>query len=298
LPAEPLPAVVQGPGWLGLAEAKTYEPWHRGLTDAGYGVLVFNYRGFGDSEGERGWVRPDWQLEDILNAVTYLETREEINSRRIGTFGIGGTGGSNAIVAAALDSRIRCVVAQSVVADGIDWLRRMRREYEWIETLRRVEADRRRWATEGTGEMVNPREELMVETPERRNVGAKSDVDAKMDPRFYLRTAEYIMRYRPIDHVHKLSPRALLMSCVEDDVVTPEDHAVALYERAGGPKKLIRQTETTHYRSYTDNFPVLMPQIVDWYNTYLGYSTIQSREEGLSEEIVYLERPAVAAVPS
>src|SRR6478609_7343846 len=154
--AEPRAAIVQGPGWLGLAEAKTYLPWHEGLTAAGYAVLAFDYRGFGDSEGERGWVRPEWQLEDILNAVNYLETRPDVNPRRLGTFGIGGTGGSNALMAAAVDGRIRCVVAQSVVADGTDWLRRMRREYEWVETLRRVEADRRRWATEGTGEKVNP----------------------------------------------------------------------------------------------------------------------------------------------
>ena len=44
------------------------------------------------------------------------------------------------------------------------------------------------------------------------------------------------MRYRPIDFVHRIAPRALLMTCVEDDVVTPEDHAVALYERAGPPR--------------------------------------------------------------
>ncbi len=98
---EPLPVLVQGPGWLGLADAKTYVPWHQGLTAAGYAVFAFDYRGFGNSEGERGWVRPEWQLADILNAVTYVETREELDSRRIGTYGVGGTGGGNAIVAAA-----------------------------------------------------------------------------------------------------------------------------------------------------------------------------------------------------
>jgi dipeptidyl aminopeptidase/acylaminoacyl peptidase len=289
VPDRPLPAVVQGPGWLGLAEAKTYEPWHQGLTQAGYAVLAFNYRGFGDSDGERGWVRPEWQLDDILSAVTFLETREEIDRRRIGTYGIGGTGGGNAIMAAAVDSRIRCVAAQSVVADGADWLHRMRREYEWVEFHERLAADRQRWVRDGTGEKVDPREELMVATPERKTVGPKKDVDAKLTELFFLRTAEYLLRYRPIDFVGRIAPRALLMTSVEDDVVTPADHAVALYERAGAPKKLIHQRETTHYRSYTDNYAVLMPQIIDWYDRYLAYESVETREAAPTEEIVYLK---------
>lgn len=290
--SEPLPALVQGPGWLGLAEAKSYVSWHEGLTAAGYAVLAFDYRGFGRSEGERGWIKPDWQLEDLLSAVTYLETRPEVNPRRLGAFGIGGTGGGNAVIAAAVDSRIRAVAVQSVVADGADWLHRMRREYEWVDYLRRVEADRRRWVTEGTGEMVEPRADLMVETPERRQVGHKRDVDGLIAPEFYLRSADYIMRYRPIDVVHKIAPRALLITSVEDDVVTPEDHAVALYERAGAPKKLIRQTETSHYRSYTENFAAIMPQIVDWYDRHLAYTPIESRETPRTEEeVVWLPKP-------
>lgn len=286
----PLPAIVQGPGWLGLAEAKTYEPWHQGLTQAGYAVLAFNYRGFGDSDGERGWVRPEWQLEDILNAITFLETRDDVDRRRIGTYGIGGTGGGNAIMAAAVDDRVRCVAAQSVVADGADWLHRMRREYEWVDFVQRVEDDRRRWVSDGMGSKVDPREELMVATPERRTVGPKRDVDAKLTEQFFLRSADYIMRYRPIDYVHRIAPRALLMTSVEDDVVTPADHAVALYKRAGAPKKLIHQRDTSHYRSYTDNYHVLMPQIVEWYDRYLKYESIEAREVTPTEEIVYLSR--------
>jgi dipeptidyl aminopeptidase/acylaminoacyl peptidase len=287
----PSPAIVHGPGWLGLASAKTYVPWHAGLTAAGYAVLAFDYRGFGDSDGERGWIRPDWQLQDILNAVTYLVSRPDVDSRRIGALGIGGTGGGNAIVAAAVDERIRCVAAQSVVADGRDWLHRMRREYEWVDYLRRLEADRRRWVLEGTGEKVNPREDLMVETPERRQIGPKGDVDARMPTEFYLLSADFIMRYRPIEYVDRLSPRtALLLTSVIDDVVTPADHALALYERAGAPKKLIHQTDTTHYRSYTQNYAVLMPQIVDWYDHYLKTGPLETREARTADEIEYLQR--------
>ena len=293
----PIAAIVHGPGWLGLADAQSYVPWHEGFTAAGYGVLAFDYRGFGASEGEPGWVRPEWQLEDILSAVTYLETRPEIDSNRIGAYGMGGTGGGNAVMAAAVDTRIRCVAAQSVVADGADWLHRMRRESEWVEYLQRVAADRRRWVSDGSGEMVEPRKELMVATPERAALSPKKDVDNRIAEQFYLRSADYIMRYRPIDYVHRIAPRALLMTSVVDDVVTPEDHAIALYERAGAPKKLIRQNGTSHYRSYIENRDVLLAQIVAWYDRYLQFSPVSSRSIDRAETVEYLNRDTSPSVP-
>src|SRR3972149_2694801 len=131
----PAPAVVQGPGWLGLRDAKLYHPYHDVLVAAGIAVLVFDYRGFGDSEGDATYLGPMTQVEDWRNAVSYLETREEIDGTRIGAFGSGGTGGGNAVMVAGLDQRIRATVSQGPIADGRDWLRRMRREHEWLELL-------------------------------------------------------------------------------------------------------------------------------------------------------------------
>lgn len=275
----PLPTIVQGPGWLGLASGQNYRRWHESMTDAGYAVLIFDYRGFGESDGERGWIRPDWQVEDILNAVTYLKSREDVDSARIAAYGMGGTGGGNAVMAAGLDERIKCVVAQSVVADGADWLHRMRREYEWIEYQQRLAEDKRKWVTDGEGERVHPREELMIETPERRKNNPKKDVDSLMPTSFFLRSAEYIIAYRPIDVVSRISPRALLMTSVEDDVVTPPDHAEALYERAKSPKRLVRQYNTTHYLSYRNNFDYLIGEVLGWYKQHLEPSDFGAIEE-------------------
>ena len=63
-------------------------------------------------------------------------------------------------------------------------------------------------------------------------------------------SADAILAYRPIDVVDRISPRALMLIAVEGDAVTPEDHALALYGRAGGPKRLLLQTGTTHYDAY------------------------------------------------
>ena len=91
-------------------DAKLYERYHRSFTEAGYAVLVFDYRGFGDSEGERGLILPMWQAE-VRNGITYMQTRSEVDPNRIGLFGLGGTGGALPIYVAAVDHRVKCVVS-------------------------------------------------------------------------------------------------------------------------------------------------------------------------------------------
>ena len=277
---DPAPAIVQGPGWLGLKDAKLYLPYHEALTAAGFHVLIFDYRGFGDSEGDRGMLLPQYQLEDLINAVTYLCTRDDVDADNIGVFGSGGTGGGNAVLLAAADRRVRVAVSQVPVADGKDWLRRMRREYEWYEFLARLEADRRQRVLTGQGEMVHPREEIMVPTPERRASKVKADVDDRIPSSVPLRCAEAVMDYRPIDVVQKVSPAALMIIAVADDATTPTDHAERLYERARAPKKLVMQRHTTHYAAYKQYGPAVIPEMVDWYRTHFTGGAVEVNESG------------------
>src|SRR5690606_27149486 len=129
------------------------------------GVLSIDYRGFGESEGERGIVNPTHQLEDLINGVTYLTTRSDVNGA-IGAFATGGTGGGNVVMLAAEDPRVRAVVSQFPVADGRDWLRRMRTEWEWIEYEHQLVEDRKQRVLTGKSKLVHPRDEVMVQTPE------------------------------------------------------------------------------------------------------------------------------------
>lgn len=270
----PFPAVVQGPGWLGLKDAKLYHPYHEAFTAAGIAVLIFDYRGFGDSDGTRETLSPAMQLEDLVNAVTYLQTRDDILDDAIGAFGSGGTGGGNAVLLAAADTRIRCAVSQVPVADGEDWLKRMRREYEWYEFLDRLDVDRRRRVTTGAGEMVHPRDEIMVPTPERKAAAVKKDVDDRIPTRVPLRAAEAIIAYKPIDVAHRV--RNLMVVGVEGDAVTPTDHAVALYDAAAEPKKLVMQRHTTHYAAYSQYGAAVVPAMVEWFSTHLRGRAVEA----------------------
>jgi alpha/beta superfamily hydrolase len=275
----PWPGIVQGPGWLGLHDAKLYERYHRSFTEAGYAVLVFDYRGFGNSEGEPGLILPMWQAEDIRNAITYMQTRTEVDPNRIGLFGSGGTGGALPIYVAALDQRVKCVVSNYGFASGKDWLRSMRREYEWIALQQRLDNDRKKRVLEGKGEMVNPREDLMVVTPERVQTAVKKDVDSRIPERVPLRCAEAIIEFTPENYVAAISPRAILFISTEGDAVTPEEQTFRLYEKAGQPKKLIIQKATSHYQAYDKYFDKVTPQIIDWYNRYLRYEVVESMEQ-------------------
>ncbi len=288
----PFAAVTQGPGWLGLRDAKLYQPYHEALLAAGIAVLVFDYRGFGDSEGDAHHLDPAAQIVDWRNAITYLETRPDIDAGRLGAFGSGGTGGGNAVLVAGQDVRIKATVSQVPISDGRDWLKRMRREHEWLDFLERLRADQLARVTTGRGESVSPRDGIMVPTPERRLTTIKSDVDGRIPNEVALASAEAIFAYRPIDAVAAISPRALMLICVEGDATTPEDHAFALYERAGAPKRLVVQTGTTHYAAYAQYRDQVNPLIVEWFQRYLVAGEVQVHEDLPESAVLHLSRAA------
>ena len=269
--------IVQGPGWLGLKDARLYLRYHEALTAAGFGVLIFDYRGFGDSEGEP-ILSPHRQLQDLRNAVSYVATRDDADAVRVGTFGSGGTGGGNAVLLAASDERVRAAVSQLPVADGADWLRRMRTEHEWLDFRRALEEDRRVRVTTGQGRLVDPREEIMIATPERRATRVKADVDGRVPTRIPLAAVEEILHYRPVAAAATLV-KPLLVIGVENDTTTPTDHAVALYEAARGPRELVLLRHTSHYASYADYGDAMARRIVEWFERYLCSSPLLVRSD-------------------
>ena len=283
----PWPAVAQGPGWLGLKDAALYLPYHEALTAAGVAVFIFDYRGFGDSDGKPGEVSLRHQVEDLVNAFSFLESRPDVATDQVGIFGSGGTGGGNAILAAATLQRVRATVTQVPVADGGDWLRRMRREYEWFEFLRRLAEDRSQRVTSGEGVWVDPRTEIMIAPPERKEANVKRDVDSRVPTSVPLSLADELLAYRPIDHVSRVGN--LLVIGVEDDAVTPTDHAVDLYQRAAEPKRLIMQRHTTHYAAYKQYGSVVIPEIVDWFLTHLAGRAVEAQSP--SDRSVLRELP-------
>lgn len=263
----PAPAVVLCPGFTGNKFGAFYRPFVETLVAAGTSVLLFDYRGWGDSEGERGAIYPLGQVADVRNCLTYLETRPEVDPRRLGLLGMS-FGGAHAVYAAAIDERVAFVIALSPVADGATWLRHMRRAYEWEQYLVALTEDRRARVLSGKGARVDPAQQIMLASPERAVVGArvKGDVPAAtLVADTPLACADAIIDYRPVDVAHRISPRPLLVFYVEHDTVVPaDDHSIPVYEAAREPKRIVRLPPSSHYAAYVECFPEIRQEILTW----------------------------------
>jgi uncharacterized protein len=80
------------------------------LADHGYGVLLFDRRGEGESEGDPNQF--GWQGErDVHAAVAYLQSRPDVDPERIGGIGLS-VGGEMMIEAAAESNALKAIVSE------------------------------------------------------------------------------------------------------------------------------------------------------------------------------------------
>lgn len=80
--------------------------------------LVYDHRNFGESEGEpRQEVIASAQVNDYSDAVTYAQSREDVDEDRVGVWGSSFSGG-NVLSVGASDRRVKVVLAQVPFVDG------------------------------------------------------------------------------------------------------------------------------------------------------------------------------------
>ena len=87
-PDHKAPAIVMSHG-LGGTKEMYLDPIAKVFEQAGFVVLVFDYRFQGGSQGEpRGRIIWYEQIEDCRNAITYASLLPEVDPARIGYWGI------------------------------------------------------------------------------------------------------------------------------------------------------------------------------------------------------------------
>jgi fermentation-respiration switch protein FrsA (DUF1100 family) len=113
----PAPCIIMGHGFGGTKNMGL-ESYAIRYQEAGFAVLIFDYRYFGESDGEpRQLIWIPHQLEDWSATITYTRNLKEINPAKIALWGTSMSGG-HVIVTAAKDNQIACVVAQCPGLDG------------------------------------------------------------------------------------------------------------------------------------------------------------------------------------
>ncbi len=112
------PVIVMAHG-LGAVKALRLSAFAERFQAKGYACLVFDYRHFGESEGEpRELLSLDRQREDWRSAVAYARSLSEVDTRRVVAWGTS-FGGGHAIVTAADDADIVAAIAQCPFTDGL-----------------------------------------------------------------------------------------------------------------------------------------------------------------------------------
>jgi len=116
--SSPTPCIVMGHGF-GLTRGCRLRDFAVPFAEAGYAVLAFDYRGFGESGGSpRQLVSFRKQVADWHAAIAFARVQPEVDSDRVVTWGFS-LGAGHALTAAAQDAEVSAVVAVLPMFDGI-----------------------------------------------------------------------------------------------------------------------------------------------------------------------------------
>ena len=248
------PAVITCSGYQGM---KVMQParFARALTPLGYVCLAFDYRGFGRSEGQAGRLVPQEQVEDVRAAISVLETVPEVDPGAISLIGWA-LGGGVVIATAADDTRVRCVVAMNAIGDGERSLRFMHDGDSFEDLVRRVRADRRKRAVDGTSELVPPFDIVRLDSVTQEYVDAELYPEPGFGAQVSLESADFLMRFRPSEVVGRIAPRPLLLVHGQENRLHSVDESHDLYRHAREPKRLELLEGCGHTEWLLDDHPI------------------------------------------
>ncbi|HBX39479.1 MAG TPA: alpha/beta hydrolase, partial [Marinobacter adhaerens] len=105
-----LPCVVMAHGF-GLTHASGLAPFKEAFCNAGYAVFAFDYRHFGDSDGQPRQTLSPWkEVADWLAALNFARQLDRVDGSRICLWGTSFSGGL-VIAAAAKDGNVQCTIS-------------------------------------------------------------------------------------------------------------------------------------------------------------------------------------------
>lgn len=270
----PAPAIVMAHGFSAVKEMYLGD-FADFFAEAGIGVLVYDHRNLGDSDGApRGHIDPRQQIDGYRDAITHVQSMAEVDPARIGIWG-SSYSGAHVLVVAAIDRRVKCVVSQVPLVAGLETARRLIRGDHWKALRAGFEADR---AARMRGE---PGARIPVAAPEGEPAALPTadtyefftefsrSNSTKWENEVTVHSVELFTEYEPGIHIPRISPTPLLMVAALDDHLTPYDMTATAYETALEPKKFLA-LPCGHFQAYTgDMFKMSAPVQRDWFKAHL-----------------------------
>ena len=255
----PHPCVVMGGGWCYVKELA--QPGYADVfARHGLAALIFDYRHFGESEGEpRQHIDPWEQIEDYRNAISYVEELDEVDRARVGAWGISYSGG-HVLILGALDRRVRAVCSVVPVIDGYASMRLSHGTLGLRRLMAELELARRELYRTGEHRYLQhqPEREGDLGTwpfPKSRETFArlKATQAPAYEGRATTASTEMLLAYSVWPFVKRLVATPTLVVVAEGDDHTHWDLAAEAFSAIPGDRKLFHAVpKSTHLTLYED----------------------------------------------
>lgn len=258
----PFPIVVMAGGWCYVKELRQPQ-YAQEFVDRGFAALIFDYRRMGASDGTpRQHLEPWDQIEDYKNAITFASELPEVDSSRIGIWGISYSGG-HVLVLGAIDPRVKAVVSNVPVINGYETMWRMHGTERFRMLKELVAEDRAKRFHTGehtympmSGVPQSPDAELVV-WPDGDVKKVFLDLQATQAPRHEHRNTvaslERLMEYDASTYARRMLDVPTMMIIADQDDITMWDQEIAAYDSIPSSKKeLVVLPATDHMTLYSD----------------------------------------------
>lgn len=252
---EKKPCVIMSSGFSGL-RGQFLPDFAARFQAAGYGVLAYDNRCWGDSEGSpREEVDPWLQTRDYFDVFTFATTLSEVDAAKLVYWGSSMSGG-NVICAAAINKSIAGVILQVPFVSGESVALA-----SGIPTSLLV-ADRGKTIADGSYSKVPNFPSSIEELTSGTSHAVLKDPEAlpfidEMRRRGLdwssvctVQSLTNTVLHEPQAYIHRISPTPMLMIVADRDVTTQTHLQLEAFEKALPPKKLEIIKGAGHFTPY------------------------------------------------